>query len=314
MPRTARIVTSSFATLEDTRPPFNLRHPDPQENIQLAQSILNTAAGFQPDLVLLPETFQLAGMPGTMIKEIAEPIPGPSFSMLSDACRRGHFNLVAGHVTSEGGRYYNQALVINRQGELVGTYRKNYPVQAEIECGITPGGEVPVFTLDFGKIGAAICFDINWPALWSSFREQHIDLACWISAYEGGFPLKSLAWANRYPIVSSVYPFHARVIDLTGEVLASTSRWSRVACCDLNFDRVLCHTDGQMGRVAEIQARYGTGVQVKTFTEEHLMLVENFLPDRTIQDIVQEFGLVSYQDYIAECTRFRDATLATTAV
>ena len=309
MPRIIRIVTSSFATLEDTHPPFNLRHPSPQENIDLAKSILDTAAGFQPDLVLLPETFKLAGMPGSMLREVAEPIDGSSFSMLSAACREGHFNLVAGHVTLEGDRIYNEALVIDRSGKLVGSYRKNYPVEGEIECGVTPGRDAPVFDLDFGRIGVAICFDINWPELWSSFREKRIDLACWISAYEGGFPLKSLAWTNRYPIVSSVYPYHARVIDVTGEVLTTTSRWSRVASYDFNFDRVLCHTDNQMGCISAIQAKYGNNVKVKTYTEEHLMVVENYLPDRAIGDIVREFRLVSYEDYISKCTEYRNASL-----
>lgn len=305
MPRIIRIVTSSFATLEDVHPPFNLRHPDPQENIQLAKSILQTAAGFHPDLVLLPETFKFAGMLGSKVRDVAEPVDGVTFSILADACRTGGFNLVAGHLVSEGDKIFNQALIINREGKLTGTYKKNYPVEGEIASGITPGDKVPVFELDCAKIGVAICFDINWPDLWASFRENGVDLACWISAYEGGFHLKSLAWVNRYPIVSSVFPYHARIIDATGEVLASTSRWSRVAAYELNLDRVICHTDGQMHRIAEIQRKYGDAVKVKTFTEEHLMIIENNIEGRTIQDIISEFGIVSYEDYIANCTEYR---------
>ena len=63
MSRIVRIVTSSFATLEDTRPPFNLRHPTLEENLRTAESILQTAVAYKPDLVLLPEAFPLAGMP-----------------------------------------------------------------------------------------------------------------------------------------------------------------------------------------------------------------------------------------------------------
>lgn len=314
MPKNLRIVTSSFATLEDVLPPFNLRHPNPDENIRLAQSILETAAGFQPDLVLLPETFKLAGISARNIPEIAEPIDGPTFRMLADNCRKGRFNLVAGHLVSENDRIYNQALIIDREGNLIGSYRKNYPVDAEISCGVTPGHQHPVFDLDCARIGVAICFDINWPNLWSSFNEQQVDLACWISAYEGGFPLKSYAWVNQYPIVSSVFPYHARVIDVTGEVLASTSRWSRVAAYDLNLDRVICHTDGQMDRVAAIQKKYGDTVRVKTFTEEHLMIIENMISGQTIQDIIQEFDLVSYRDYIAKCTMYREAYLKNNAI
>lgn len=309
MPRPVRIVTSSFATFEDVNPPYNLRHPSIEENLSLAQSILETAAAFKPDLVLLPETFKMAGLPGSSIKANAEPVPGPTFNLISNLARQGNYNLVAGHVVTEGEKIFNKALVINRKGELVGSYNKNYPVENEILCGITPGADVPAFDLDFGRIGTAICFDINWPDLWATLSQKRIDLACWISAYEGGFPLKSYAWTYQYPIVTSVMPYHARVIDISGEILCSTSRWSRVVCCDLNLDRGLFHTDKQMDQIAEIQKKYGSNVIVKTFTEEHLIIIENNLPGKSISDIAQEFNLVSYKDYIRQCTKYRDQYL-----
>lgn len=314
MSNVIRIVTSSFATLEDTRPPYNLRHPTVAENLRTAQSILETAAAYKPDLVLLPEAFPLAGMPLAKVPEVAEPVPGPIFDMLAAACRAGNFNLVAGHVTAEGGRYLNQALVLNRAGALVGSYRKNYPVEEEIRCGIEPGSGPAAFDLDFGRIGVAVCFDLNWPELWAGLEQKGIDFACWISAYEGGFPIKNYAWAHRYPIVSSVWPYHARVTDITGEVLASTSRWSRVAMCDLNLDRELLHTDLQMGKIAEIQSRYGDEVAVKTYTEEHLILLESRSQRFTVRELMQEFGLVSYRDYIARCTEIRNQALVRVAL
>ncbi len=309
MSRIIRIVTSSFATLEDTRPPYNLRHPTLEENLHMAQSILQTAAAYKPDLVLLPEAFPLAGMPLSKVKDVAEPLPGPTYEMLASFCRAGNFNLVAGHVTRENGRFYNQALVLDRTGKLVGSYRKNYPVEEEIRCGIEPGSQAAAFNLDFGRIGVAICFDLNWPNLWAALEKKHIDFACWISAYEGGFPVKSYAWMHRYPIVSSVWPYHARVVDVTGEVLASTSRWSRVAACDLNLDRELFHTDLQMGKIAQIQTRYGADVAVKAYTEEHLVMIESLVPGLSVRDIMDEFELVSYRDYITRCTDFRTRAL-----
>src|SRR6476659_6538405 len=127
MSRIVRIVTSSFATFEDTRPPYNLRHSTLEENLHTAESILQTAVAYKPDLVLLPEASPIAGMPLSKDKEIADPVPGPTYEMLASYCRAGNFNLVSGHVTREGGRYYNQALVLDRAGKLVGSYRKNYP-------------------------------------------------------------------------------------------------------------------------------------------------------------------------------------------
>jgi hypothetical protein len=99
------------------------------------------------------------------------------------------------------------------------------------------------------------------------------------------------------------------VVDITGDVLASTSRWSRVAACDLNLDRELLHTDLQIDKIAQIQARYGSDVLVKTYTEEHLILIESLAPGLRVRDIMREFGLVSYRDYIERCTELRNETI-----
>lgn len=306
MPRIIRIVTSSLGTFEAVSPPFNIREPEAEENINIALSILESAAAYKPDLVVLPETFKLAGMGTGKIKEIAEPISGPTVQMLSEKAREGNHNLIAGHMLiDENGKFTNSALVFDRQGNLVGKYDKNYPVESEIDFGIQPGTELPIFNLDIGRVGVLICFDINWPAAWKQLAEAGAELIAWVSAYEGGFPLRSLAWTNQVPIVTSVMPYHGRVIDITGEILASTSRWSRIANLDLNLDRGLYHTDNQMQRIAEIQTKYGADLAVKTFTEEHLILMENRIQGKTVDDIAQEFGLVPYKDYIAYCTEVR---------
>jgi beta-ureidopropionase len=304
-----RIVTSSFATLEATQPPFNIHAPSKEENLDTARQIIASAGGYKPDVIVLPETFLSAGMPAEQIKEVAEPIPGPVFDFLSESARKFNTNIIAGHLTRENGKIHNQALVINRDGKLFGSYKKNYPVESEIVNGVIPGIDVPVFDLDFARIGVAVCFDLNWPEIWKRFAENGIQIAFWISAYEGGFPLKSYAWTYKYPIVSSVWPYHARVIDVNGDILSSTSRWSRIAFHEFNLDREWYHTDLQLNKIAEIQKKYGEAVTVKTLTEEHLFLLENNVPEKTVKDIAKEFGLISYKDYIARCTEYRNSHL-----
>jgi beta-ureidopropionase len=306
MTKKVRIVTSSFATLENTKPPFNIHQPSPEENFNLAKEILEAAGAYHPDIALLPETFLWAGRSFENVRETAETIPGPTFNMLSVMAKKYKMHVVAGHVVKEQGKIFNKGLVINRTGELVGSYNKNHPVADEINSGITPGSEVPVFDLDFGRIGVSVCFDLNWDDVWAEFAAKKIDLACWISAYEGGFPLRSNAWKYKYPIVSSVWPYHARVYDITGEKLASTSRWSRILFYELNLDRALLHTDFQMNKIIAIQKKYGDKVMLKTFTEEHLILLENQMTDRTVQDIMKEFDLVTYKEFIGQCTVFQN--------
>lgn len=302
-----RIVTTSMATLEDVNPPFNLRHPSPTANAGLAEDLLRTAAAYQPDLVLLPEVFLMAGHAFSKVRDMAEPVPGPGFDLLAAHARAGDMNIVAGHMVAENESYYNRGLVIDRQGERVGAYTKNHPTEGEINNGVTPGSDAPTFDLDFGRIGVAICFDINWPGLWQTYAEKKVDLVAWLSAYEGGFPLQSYAWQHKMPIVSSVWPYHSRVIDITGQVLAETSRWDRLAVVDLNLDRGLFHTDDQMEKIRLIREKYGEAVTLKAFTELHLFLLESESEDLSIEALIEEFDLTTYPDYIDRCTRAQQA-------
>jgi predicted amidohydrolase len=297
-----RIVTSSLGTLEQVSPPFNLSVPTFEENIRRAVDILEAAAAFTPDLVLLPETIGLAGMPASEIARVAEEVDGPTARLLGSLARKGSMNLVAGHLVRDGGRIFNRALVFGRDGRLVGSSDKVHPVGSEAEAGVTAGPHPGTFDLDFGRIGVSICFDINWPSIWTELESRKIDLACWLSAYDGGFPLRSHAWVHGYPIVSSVMSYHARLYDITGEEVTLTSRWQRVGFLELNLDRQLFHTDNQMHKLIQIQAKYGAAVGLRTLTEEHLFTLESRDPGVRIAEVAAEFGLQSYRSYIASCT------------
>ncbi len=303
MSRIVRIVASSLGTLEQVSPPFNLSVPSFDDNVQRAADILKAAVRFKPDLVLLPETFASAGMPASEIPKVAEENDGPTLRMLSAMAKEGRMNVVAGRLVREGGRIFNRAAVVGRDGKLVACYDKMYPVGGEARAGVVPGAHPGTFDLDFGRIGVTICFDINWPSVWKDMAGRKIDLACWLSAYDGGFPLRCHAWEHQYPIVSSVMSYHARLYDITGEEVTLTSRWQRLGFLELNLDRRLFHTDNQMHKLLEIQARYGSSVRLHTLTEEHLFTLESLDEQLTVQDIVREFGLETYRDYIARCSR-----------
>jgi hypothetical protein len=44
-------------------------------------------------------------------------------------------------------------VLIDRAGNLIGKYRKVYLPREEIEGGLSPGSDYPVFRTDFGKVG-----------------------------------------------------------------------------------------------------------------------------------------------------------------
>jgi predicted amidohydrolase len=302
MPRMCRVVTTSTATLEAIQPPYNLKVPEPGANLSLGLSLVDAAGAQQPDLICLPEGFLGAGLTSNNKPALAEPIPGPVFDQLAARARRYHTYVVAGLYLCEGSRVYNCAVLIDRRGEPAGIYRKKHLTEREIESGMTPGDAAMVFDTDFGRVGLAVCFDMNWPQLWADMKNQGAEVVCWLSAFEGGLPLQVYAWTHGYRIVTSVWPYHARVIDITGRIVAMTSRWSRLATCDLNLDKRLFHTDGQADRLLAIQAKYGRRVEIETFTEEALITLSSLDPQLTEDEVIAEFGLTDYQAFIARST------------
>ncbi|MCB1489041.1 MAG: carbon-nitrogen hydrolase family protein [Bauldia sp.] len=302
MARMVKITTTSLATLEDVAPPYNLRYPDPQDTLALGLSLLDAAGAQGTDLALLPETFMAAGLPGTQIRNVAEPLDGPSFRAVAEMARRHQMYIVAGFFAEMDGEVFNIATLIDRKGELAGIYKKQRPTEGEILSGVTPGTDAPVFDTDFGRIAMAVCFDLNWQDLWASYAREQVDIVCWLSAYEGGFPLQTYAWMHRFTVVSSVWPYFARVIEPTGRIVSQTSRWGRIAVHNLNLDKRLFHTDGHQEKLISMQTRYGERIRLETFNEEHLFTLECLDPNLAIDRVIAEFGLTEYGDFIDRCT------------
>jgi beta-ureidopropionase len=302
-----RIATTSLATLEGFAPPYNLTEPDPHETLERGLNLIDAAGSLNADLVCLPETFVASGLPAARIRDIVEPIGGPTFRALAGRAHRHRINLVAGMHVLEGDVISNIAVLYDRAGQLVGSYSKKHPTEGEIAGGITPGSKAGVFQTDIGRIGLSICFDLNWHELWDDMKAQGADIVCWISAYEGGFPLQAYAWRHGFTIVSSVQSYTSKIIDRSGRILTTTSRWGRLTSWDVDMDKRWFHTDEQAEKIVAAQMRYGQRVRVETFGEEHMFSIERRDPTLDLNDVVTTLGLVEYSDYIKRCTGAQQA-------
>lgn len=312
MSRMIRVAATSTATLEAVSPPYNLGPADTQTNLELGMRILSAAGAQRVDLACLPETFLTAGMSSAEARGHAVTLDGPEVESIAEMARMHRMNVVAGLYVDDGDQIANTAVLLDRNGHVTGTYRKQFPTVEEIAAGVRPGDDQCVFDTDIGRLGLGICFDLNWPSLWQRYADEDADLVCWISAYDGGFPLRVRAWEHQYPIVSSVMSYHGRVIDITGEYLTSTSRWSRLAVQDLNLDKRVFHTDGQMEKILALQEAYGPRVRVQSTTEEHVFTVEPLADNLTLDEIVRDHGLVDRRTYIQQSENARDQALSVT--
>lgn len=139
------------------------KHPSTTEkNLQYYASRVMEAGKAGADILCLGEGITVVST-GKSYADAAETIPGPTSKILGEAARKAGIYVIAGIYEREGTLIYNTALLIDRQGNVAGRYRKTHLPQTEVEGGLTPGDTYPVFTTDFGKIGIEICYDNFFP-------------------------------------------------------------------------------------------------------------------------------------------------------
>ena len=159
--------------------------------------------------------------------QIAEPIPGPTSARLAAVAKQRHTYLVAGIYERDGRRIYNSSVLIGRSGNLVGKYRKVYLPREEVEAGLTPGGDYPVFHTDFGAVGMMICWDEFYTDPARALARRGAEVILW-PVWGGNLTLAKM--------VSAGYDYATQIIDPNGEVLgqASAQGTAVVPTIDLN--------------------------------------------------------------------------------
>lgn len=190
-----------------------------QANVEEFCKQIDRAAQAKPDIIVLPEAMTAVGT-GLAYDHVAEPIPGPTSERLGQKAREHNCYLVACYDERDGKGVYNTAVLIDRQGRLIGKYRKSYVPREEIEAGITPGDECPVFETDFGTVGMMICWDVHYvePAQRLALKGAEIILMPIWDGYET--LMKARAMENHVYLVTCAYGNPSWVIDPEGQVLA----------------------------------------------------------------------------------------------
>ncbi len=175
------------------------------------------------DLALFSEYAVTAGKPGSAA-DVAVPIDGAILEALGSKAREHHLNIVFGGVfrdVPDAGNCANAAVVIDRQGRLVGRYVKVHPVLDRIgtdgkivlEGGVTPGSEYNVFDLDFGRVGVQICYDVEYPEGWRRLAEQGAELVLYPTQSPQLTRPGMYAATHEYWVVSATFRNNASVFE-----------------------------------------------------------------------------------------------------
>lgn len=183
---------------------------------------------------------------------------------------------------SAKGRRFNSAVLIDRAGKVVCVYDKAYPYWSEFPLRPTTevGKDVPVHQADFGRVGMAICFDANFPAVWRRLAEKGAELVIWSSAYSAGRQLQAHALNHHYYIVTSTFTRDCQVYDITGERILDERRGSpSVARITLDLDRGIYHTNFNTPKLQKLlKARPGEVKVEKRLPREQWFVLKAVKP------------------------------------
>jgi N-carbamoylputrescine amidase len=144
---------------------------EPEVNLRYSMRRIREAAAMGAHLILLPELHlgpYFCQTEDTRCFDLAEPIPGPTTRLLGELAGELGIVIVASLFERRApGLYHNTAVVLERNGALIGQYRKMHipddPGYYE-KFYFTPGdlGFTPI-TTSVGKLGVLVCWDQWYP-------------------------------------------------------------------------------------------------------------------------------------------------------
>ena len=173
---------------------------DPQGKSETLAKILaleGEIAAASPDILVMPEAL-LGGYPkgsdfgtrlGYRLPEGREDfaryynnavnLDGVEIAELCDLSKRLGTIIVLGVIERGGNSLYCTALFITPDKGLVAKHRKLMPTGAErLIWGLGDGSTMPVIDSDFGRIGAAICWENHMPLFRSAMYAKGVDIWC----------------------------------------------------------------------------------------------------------------------------------------
>ena len=187
-----------------------------QEMTSQCLELAEGAVGKGCDLIVTTEAVNFCGLEsalGTSCAPYLSRYPGDGlFGRLSDLALRAGSWLVAGvynRRSNEEGRLccYNSAFIYDRAGRLRGIYDKIHLTESEQEC-LTCGHEILTVDTDMGRMGIAVCYDMQFPDVCGRCREagaEFMAVPTW--GWEHGYGMQRIRETGLAVAAAMAVPF-----------------------------------------------------------------------------------------------------------
>ena len=211
-------------------------------------------------------------------------------------------------IPGEDGINRNSVIMIDRNGKPMGRYDKVFPVVTECESNHSvPGNEAVIFECDFGRVGAAICFDLNFDILRNMYKEKKPELMIFSSAYHGGLMQNYWAYDLRCWFVSSVGCGNpSTVVNPLGVTVAETSNYASWLTKEINLDYFVGHLDFNFEKAVAAKEKYKKGFDIFDPGYIGAFLLSSEMEDVTALEIAKEFDFETLDGYFERNIKYAD--------
>jgi predicted amidohydrolase len=266
---------------------------------QLADRVDREAAQ-GTDIIILPEHCQ------GFDERSQEALDGPTITAMARLARKHRTYIVCPIDRKDGDLRFNSAVLLDRRGQVVCIYDKVYPVyQQEIlrKPPVQPGEFVRVYQADFGRVGFAICFDVNWTSLWGKLSNLRSDLVVFPSFFSAGRLLQAQATEYNYYVMSSTRIPDCLVYDIDGDLLVhdheNAGKGVNVTRVELDMDRCLFTRDINMpDKLNKLMQAHADDIeQEKWLPMEGWFVLRAKRPGVSAKDLAKQYGLVDRHHY-----------------
>ncbi len=219
---------------------------DREASFKKARRLIEKSLPQKPDIVITSECWlngyreffemEKKKRPGTFerdCKRRLEKLNGKYIKLYRAFAKESGIYIVLGAMTLERGKPYNSAILIDRKGEILGVYHKNWT---------DPDKDLLVFETELGKIGLCICYDRQLPETCRVLRLKGAEMIL-IPTYGmknemNKIMMQTRAYENGV-FVAFNHPSQSLVTDPAGDVLLNVrSKAEGVFCQDVDLSRV----------------------------------------------------------------------------
>jgi len=228
---------------------FDIKLGDVESNLEAAFQGIDSLGAGKANIAVLPEMWS-CGFDNQKLTVHAEKT-GAIIDRLSQAASRYNMIIAGSLPESSGNNIYNTMYVIDRNGDIAGTYRKIHLFSLTGEDKyFSAGNKAVVCETSIGPVELMICYDLRFPELcrslalsqailvivsaqWPIGRIRHWNILLQARAIENQLFLVA---ANRCGKDNDIkYGGNSQLVSPTGHVLAVAENKKRIITAKLNF-------------------------------------------------------------------------------